>query len=179
MSNQSSYGKTAAGRSSTVHHCPVCGAGYSTLFSVQRHLGVKHMLDVSGCMISKERQAYLRHQSDRRYVRNGERKFDNQSTETGTESIIPSQQAPSAANLSSKLVLMEPAVLHEIFNKMTSMNYLKSDQDIYEGDDDDMAKNSAKSLASKQSQQHVLTSKRVQRQPQKMKSSSSFDWSCY
>jgi len=184
MSNQSSYVKTAAGQSSTGHRCPVCGAGYSTLFSVQRHLGVKHMLDVSGCRITKERQAYLRHQSDRRYVRNGERKSDDQSTETGIESIIPSQQASTAAresyfepaNLSSKLVLVEPAALHEM---MKSRNYSKSDQDTYEDDDDDMAKDTGKSLVFKQSQQAVLTSKRVRRQSQKTKSLKSSSWSCY
>jgi len=189
MSDQSSYSRTAAGQSSTMHRCPVCGTGYLSLFSVQRHLGVKHMLDVDGRMITKERQAYLRHQSDRRYIRNGERKSDSQSAETGIESIRPSRQALSAsrasyiepAKQSRKLVLVEPAIIDEIYNKMKFMDYLKSGQNICEDDDadSDVMKNSVISPVRGQFQRHVETSKRVRRQPQKTTLCTTSDWSCY
>lgn len=190
MSNQSrSCDRTAAGRSSTVHRCPVCGAGYSSLFSVQRHLGIKHMLDVSGCIITKERQAYLRHQSDRRYVRNGERKSDGQSTETEIELTSPSQQALLTARASyiepakqsRKLVLVEPAILDEIYNKMKSMDYLESDQNTYDDDEDDcdVMKKSVVSPVHRQSQRHVQTSICVRKEPQKTTPFCTSDWSSY
>lgn len=200
MSNQSGYNRTTVGRPSTVHRCPVCGADYSSLFSVQRHLGIKHMLDVTGRAITEERRAYLRHQSDRRYIRNGERKSHSQPAETETESPRSSQQALSAtkgsyiepAKQSRKLVLVEPAILHEIYYKMKSMNYLKSDQNTYEeeeeeegggggggDDDDDVVKNSAVSPVCMQPQQRVQTSTHVRRQPQKTISPYALDWSCY
>jgi hypothetical protein len=191
MSNQSGYDRTAAGRSSTVHRCPVCGANYSSLFSVQRHLGIKHMLDVTGRIITEERQTYLRHQSDRRYVRNGERKSDSQSVETEIESIRLPQQALSAARASyiepakesRKFILVDPVMLDEIYNNVKSMNNLKSDQKTYEEeedfDDDDVVKNSAVSPVCMRSQRHVQTSIRAQRQPRKTTSSPSLHWSCY
>lgn len=190
MSNQSGYGRIAtAMRSSTVHRCPVCGADYSSLFSVQRHLGVKHMLDATGRMITKERQAYLRHQSDRRYVRNAERKSDSQYVKTETELTKPQLQALSAAGASyieparqsQKLILVEPVILHKIFNKVKSMNYLKSNQRTSEEEDgdDDLETNSAVSPVCVQSQRRVQTSIRVRRQPQKTILSSTLDWSCY
>jgi len=54
--------------------CPVCRYKFANVYLKRRHIGVIHGLCEDGQTISAERREYLRHQSDRKYVRNRDRR---------------------------------------------------------------------------------------------------------
>ena len=63
--------------------CPVCRNKFANIYLKRRHMGVIHGLCEDGQTINAERREYLRHQSDRKYVRNRDRRHaDNPPTPT-------------------------------------------------------------------------------------------------
>ena len=70
--------------------CPVCRNKFANVYLKRRHMGVIHGLDESGETISVERREYLKHQSDKHYIRNGNRQVNIQPTTIVT---TPQQQS--------------------------------------------------------------------------------------
>lgn len=66
--------------------CNVCGSVFGSRFSLKRHLGVKHMVNEDGIKITREHYEHLRRQSDKSYIRIGNRMT---STDERTTNMIP------------------------------------------------------------------------------------------
>jgi hypothetical protein len=78
--------------------CPVCRNMYANKYLKRRHMGAIHGIDENLRAISIERRKYLKHQSDRKYIRNMDRQnADNQPT---TPTTITTSQHESIDNMS-------------------------------------------------------------------------------
>jgi len=88
--------------------CNVCGAILGSMFSLKRHLGVKHKLDVNGRSISSARQDYLRLQSAKHYVPIGNRNMSltNNKDPENEASALPNSEDDAGKSMSMMELLM-------------------------------------------------------------------------
>lgn len=119
------------------HRCAVCDSTFVSKFSLKRHMGVKHLMDIEGRRISSERQDYLRHQSDKIYIRNGERTTHTQSLIKPTNSQLRTSEVQfdtPMKHIKKQFVLIDPMLLDKIYS---SMHTKVDSKMIFRGDDDD------------------------------------------
>jgi len=116
-------------RPSASHRCVLCNGAFVSKFSLKRHLGVKHNVDEEGRRLTSERLEYLRHQSDHRYIRNGERPTDNDHLIKSTNLQLQTGgvlfHAP-AERKEKQFVLVDPELLANIRSQIKAEDQLES-----------------------------------------------------